>query len=139
MMGYQTEGAAPIVRGQPIKNPKTVATAIKIGNPASWKKAEAARDESGGVIDFVSDNEILEAFKALARLEGVFAEPASGAGVAGLRKFIQRNPEFAKSRSTVVCVITGHGLKDPDRAVAVMPRPKSIPPNVAALLREIKI
>jgi len=117
MMGYQAEGAAPIVRGHPIARPETIATAIKIGNPASWKGAEAARDESGGVIDMVSDEEIIQAYRMLARLEGVFVEPASAASVAGLVKCARRG-FFAERRTGIVaCVLTGHGLKDPERAI----------------------
>jgi threonine synthase len=139
MMGYQAEGAAPIVRGEPVKSPKTIATAIRIGNPASWKPAEAARDESGGSIDFVTDEEILEAYKALAALEGVYCEPASAASLAGLKKYASQNKEFAESRGTAVCILTGHGLKDPDRAVAVMPRPRTVKPTVDAIMAELKV
>lgn len=114
MMGFQAAGAAPIVLGHPVERPETVASAIRIGNPASWKKAVAARDESGGAIDSVTDEEILDAYQRLAREEGVFCEPASAASLAGLIK-------AARSRgglegSVCVCVITGHGLKDPDTA-----------------------
>ena len=91
MLGFQAEGAAPIVRGHPIKNPETIATAIRIGNPASWKQAEKARDESGGLIDMVSDKQIIDAYKLLAAKEGVFAEPASAASVAGLLKLAKKN------------------------------------------------
>jgi threonine synthase len=139
MMGWQAEGAAPIVRGEPVKSPKTIATAIRIGNPASWKQAEAARDESGGAIGSVTDEEILEAYKALAALEGVYCEPASAASLAGLKKFAAQNEEFRASAGAAVCVLTGHGLKDPDRAVAVMPRPRSVKPTVEAVLKELKI
>ncbi|MCB4755904.1 MAG: threonine synthase [Elusimicrobia bacterium] len=139
MMGFQAEGAAPIVRGEPVKNPKTVATAIKIGNPASWKKAEAARDESGGVIDMVSDEEILEAYKMMASIEGIFCEPASAAGVAGLKKYIAQKKFKIEKGTSVVCIITGHGLKDPDCAMAIMPKPKSIKPDVNDILRELNL
>ena len=114
MMGFQAEGAAPIVRGEPVLNPTTVASAVRIGNPASWKGAEAARDESGGVIDMVSDEEILEAYRLLASREGVFCEPASAAAFAGLMKLRGRELGLAKGR--VVCIITGTGLKDPELA-----------------------
>ena len=114
MMGFQAEGAAPIVRGEPVLNPTTVASAVRIGNPASWKGAEAARDESGGVIDMVSDEEILEAYRLLASQEGVFCEPASAAAFAGLMKLRGRELGLAKGR--VVCIITGTGLKDPELA-----------------------
>jgi threonine synthase len=111
MMGFQAEGAAPIVKGKIIKKPKTLATAIRIGNPASWQGAVAARDQSGGVIDCVSDDEIVAAYKLLARKEGVFGEPASAASVAGLIKMTKR--ELKLSDKKVVCLITGTGLKDP--------------------------
>ena len=114
MYGYQAEGAAPLVSGKPVAQPETVATAIRVGNPASWKGAVAARDESGGAIDAVSDDEILEAYSFLARCEGVFAEPASAAAIAGLRKRVRANALGGAKR--VVCVLTGNGMKDPDRA-----------------------
>ncbi|HYU81788.1 MAG TPA: threonine synthase [Candidatus Polarisedimenticolia bacterium] len=114
MYGYQAEGAAPLVSGKPVAEPQTVATAIRIGNPASWKGAVAARDESGGAIDAVSDAEILDAYSFLARCEGVFAEPASAAAIAGLRKRVRANALGGAQR--VVCVLTGNGMKDPDRA-----------------------
>jgi threonine synthase len=116
MLGFQAEGAAPIVRGAPVAQPETVATAIRIGNPASWSGAVAARDESGGAIEAVSDEEILGAQRDVVRLEGIFCEPASAAGVAGVRK-MAREGRVHRSE-LVVCVLTGHGLKDPD-AVAV--------------------
>ena len=137
MMGWQAAGSAPIVLGAPVKDPQTIATAIRIGNPASWKGALAAREESGGFIGAVTDEEILEAYRALAG-EGVYCEPASAASVAGVKKFARENPEFARAAGTVVCVLTGHGLKDPDRALAVSPRPKSIPANLDALRAELK-
>jgi threonine synthase len=139
MMGYQAEGAAPIVRGEPVKSPKTLATAIRIGNPASWKQAVAARDESKGIISLATDEEILEAYKAVASLEGIYCEPASAISVAGVKKYAEQHPEFARSDATVVCVLTGHGLKDPDRAMAVMPRPRSVKPTVEAIRGELKI
>jgi len=111
MMGFQAEGAAPIVKGKIVKRPKTLATAIRIGNPASWQGAIAARDQSGGVIDCVSDDEILAAYKLLARKEGVFGEPASAASVAGLIKMAGQGLKLSGKK--VVCVITGTGLKDP--------------------------
>jgi len=114
MYGYQAEGAAPLVSGKPVAEPETLATAIRVGNPASWKGAVAARDESGGAIDAVSDDEILEAYSFLARCEGVFAEPASAAAIAGLRKRVRANGLGSAKR--VVCVLTGNGMKDPDRA-----------------------
>jgi threonine synthase len=112
MMGFQADGAAPIVKGRVIDRPKTLATAIRIGNPASWKGAVAARDESGGVIDCVSDDEILAAYKLLARKEGVFGEPASAASVAGLIKMVKQGLKLSGKK--VVCIITGTGLKDPN-------------------------
>ena len=111
MMGFQAAGAAPIVLGKPVKEPKTIATAIRIGNPASWQKAVSARDESGGVIEAVTDAEILTAYKLLAVKEGIFGEPASAASVAGLLKTAPKKSLAAKK---IVCVITGTGLKDPD-------------------------
>ncbi len=116
MMGFQAAGAAPIVDGAPVEHPQTIATAIKIGNPASWKSAAAARDESGGVIEKVTDAEIVDAYRMLASLEGVFCEPASAASVAGLLKLVRsgRMPGGAR----VACTLTGHGLKDPERAIA---------------------
>lgn len=116
MMGFEAEGAAAIVKGCPIDEPETVATAIRIGNPASWKGAVAARDESGGVIDYVSDQEILTAYKMQAAEEGVFGEPASAAPLAGLLKLTRSGLDLSGKR--VVCVITGTGLKDPNIAVA---------------------
>ena len=115
MMGFQAEGAAPIVRGHIVEKPETVASAIRIGNPASWKRAEAARDESGGIIDMVSDDEILAAQKMLATKGGIFGEPASAASLAGLVKLRKQGRDFSKSR--IVCVVTGTGLKDTETAV----------------------
>lgn len=113
MMGFEAEGAAAIVKGERIMNPETVATAIRIGNPASWKFAEAARDESNGMINYVTDEEILKAYKLIASCEGVLAEPASAASVAGLIKV----KGTVKSGSKIVCILTGNGLKDPDNAI----------------------
>jgi threonine synthase len=115
MMGFQAEGAAPIARGYPVERPETVATAIRIGNPASWQKAVAARDESGGIIDMVSDAEILAAQRLLAAGGGIFGEPASAASLAGLIKLAKSGTDFSQKR--VVCVITGTGLKDTDTAL----------------------
>ena len=139
MMGFQAAGSAPIVNGAPVKDPKTIATAIKIGNPASWKKAEQARDESGGVIDAVTDDEIIEAYKLMSSLEGVFCEPASAAGVAGLKKHIAQKKLDLKKGAAVVCILTGHGLKDPERAIAVSPKPASIKADLKAILNHLKI
>lgn len=113
MMGFEAEGAAAIVKGERIMNPETIATAIRIGNPASWKFAEAARDESNGMINFVTDEEIVKAYKLIASCEGVLAEPASAASVAGLVKF----KDQVKEGSKIVCILTGNGLKDPDNAI----------------------
>jgi threonine synthase len=132
MMGFQAEGAAPIVRGHIVEKPETIATAIRIGNPASWEQAERVRDESGGVIDMVSDEEILEAYRRLARLEGIFGEPASSASVAGLMKMAQKG--VIKAGDRVVCTITGHGLKDPDNAIRISSEPVSIPARLDAVL-----
>jgi threonine synthase len=117
MIGFQAEGAAPIVRGRVIEKPETVATAIRIGNPASWKQAEAARDESGGLIDMVSDEEILYAYQLLAATEGVFCEPASAASIAGVIK--KTKAGYFDGGCRIVCTLTGHGLKDPDNAIKV--------------------
>lgn len=113
MMGFEAEGAAAIVRGERIMNPETIATAIRIGNPASWEKAEAARDESKGTISSVNDDEIMAAYKLIANCEGVLAEPASAASVAGLIKC----RHTIKTGAKCVCILTGNGLKDPDNAI----------------------
>ncbi len=115
MMGFQAKGASPIVLGHPVDHPRTIATAIRIGNPASWQTAVRARDESGGVIKAVSDAEILKAYRLLASREGVFGEPASAASVAGLLKMARESTDFQGKR--IVCVITGSGLKDPDTPI----------------------
>lgn len=135
MLGFQAEGAAPIVRGHVVEKPETFATAIRIGNPASWKSAEAARDESGGVIDRVSDGEIMEAYRLVACTEGVFCEPASAASVAGVVKLNQEG--FFKKGDTVVCTLTGHGLKDPDSAIRASEKPVSLPPRMDAILQAL--
>jgi len=114
MMGFQAAGAAPIVLGEPVVRPETIATAIRIGNPASWEQAEAARDESKGMIDMVDDNEIVDAYLRLAREEGIFCEPASAASVAGLLKLPELGVDV--SGKTIVCILTGNGLKDPGTA-----------------------
>ncbi len=139
MLGFQAAGAAPIVRGKAIRHPQTIATAIKIGNPASWRRAEAARDESGGRIDTVTDRQILDAYKLLAAKDGVFVEPASAAPVAGILK-LKRQGYFPRSPSRtrrIVCVLTGHGLKDPDRAIASVRKPVVLKPTVRSILKEI--
>jgi len=114
MFGFQAERSAPIVRGEIVEQPETIASAIRIGNPASWKTALEARDESGGIIDAVTDEEILEAYKLLARFEGIFCEPASAASVAGMMKSVAKG--LITKDKVVVCVLTGSGLKDPDLA-----------------------
>jgi threonine synthase len=130
MVGWQAAGAAPIVTKRPVTEPVTVATAIRIGNPASWHLADAAAEESGGYIDAVTDEQIMAAYWRLARREGVFGEPASAAGVAGLIK--ARAAGQVPPGSVVVCTVTGHGLKDPDSAVKGALAPPVIPVDVAA-------
>jgi threonine synthase len=132
MMGFEAAGAAAIVHGMIVEHPETVATAIRIGNPASWRAAERARDESGGTIASVTDEEILAAYSSLAQGEGLFAEPASAASVAGLRKLV-REGLLDLSGQTVVCVLTGNGLKDPDRALALAPAVTPIPSTLTAV------
>ena len=117
MFGFEAEGSAAIVQGAPISNPETVATAIRIGNPASWSLAEAARDESGGIIDSVTDEEILNAYQLIANREGIFVEPGSAASLAGVIKSVKSGKISAGSK--VVTVFTGNGLKDPDTAMNV--------------------
>jgi threonine synthase len=130
MRGFQAAGAAPIVRGEPVHAPSTIATAIRIGNPASWQQAIAARDESGGAIEAVTDRDILAAYRILAREEGVFVEPASAASVAGLLQ--ARNEGTLEAGLQVVCTVTGNGLKDPEWAIAGAPAPLTIPAEVSA-------
>lgn len=137
MLGFQAAGAAPIVHGKIIPNPETIATAIRIGNPASWKTAEAARDESGGVIDLVTDEEILEAYKLLAQGTGVFAEPASAASVAGILKLHERGFFNTHKGARIVCTLTGHGLKDPNIAIKNVSQPVTLEPELKAILKEI--
>lgn len=143
MLGFQAEGAAPIVRNKPIKDPKTIATAIRIGNPANWKSAQEARDESGGLIDMVSDKQILDAYKLLAEKEGIFVEPASAASIAGLLKlsvkgfFKNLKPKTYNLPIRIVCILTGHGLKDPERALKSVKEPKLLKPDTKAILKEI--
>jgi threonine synthase len=130
MRGFQAAGAAPIVTGEPVAKPSTIATAIRIGNPASWKQALAARDESGGSIDAVTDKQILEAYRLLAREEGVFVEPASAASVAGLLQTHAHGGVVRGSR--IVCTVTGNGLKDPEWAISGAPAPTTIAADVTA-------
>ena len=115
MWGFQAEGAAPIVRGHPVDHPETIATAIRIGNPASWRQAVEARDDSGGLIDAVSDAQILAAHRLLSAREGIFVEPASAASVAGL--LAAHAAGLVPAGARIVCTVTGHGLKDPQWAL----------------------
>jgi threonine synthase len=133
MLGFQAAGAAPIVLGHPVENPETIATAIRIGNPASWYSAAAAASESGGSITAVTDDEILDAYTFLAKEESVFCEAASSASVAGLLK------EGVPPGSTVVCVLTGHGLKDPDLAIKSISVPTVIEAGLSSVLAEISL
>jgi len=133
MLGFQAAGAAPLVQGAPVEHPQTVASAIRIGNPASWKTAIAARDESGGSIESVTDEEILAAYERLAREEGIFCEPASAACVAGVLKQAAGGARFAGQ--TVVCVITGHGLKDPETALRIDPTVHHVASELADIER----
>jgi len=137
MMGFQAEGAAPIVRGYPIKKPRTIATAIRIGNPASWKRAEEARDESKGVIDTITDKQIIEAYKMLSSVEGLFVEPASAAGVAGLVKYVRKG--YFSRTSTIVCILTGHGLKDPDRAIKVARKVRIVKADLKSVVNLMRL
>jgi threonine synthase len=130
MRGFQAAGAAPIVSGQIVPKPMTIATAIRIGNPASWQQALDARDASGGAIESVTDRQILSAYRLLAREEGVFVEPASAAGVAGLLQ--ARGDGTLDAGLRVVCTVTGHGLKDPEWAISGAPVPVTIPVDVTA-------
>jgi threonine synthase len=131
MMGFQAKGAAPIVLGHPIKKPETIATAIRIGNPASWKLATDARDESGGFIGMVSDEEIMDAYYLMATKGGIFGEPASAAPLAGLMKLVKQGSNFSKQR--IVCVVTGTGLKDSDIAIKGAQAFKRTPADVEAV------
>ncbi|WNQ12987.1 threonine synthase [Paenibacillus aurantius] len=115
MIGFEAEGAMAIVKGEPIKNPETIATAIRIGNPASWDSAVNAANESGGQINYVTDEEILHAYRTIASKEGIFAEPASAASIAGVMKL--KKEGYFRGGESVVCVLTGHGLKDPNIAI----------------------
>jgi threonine synthase len=132
MWGFQAAGAAPIVSGEIIDEPETIATAIRIGNPASWEAAVAARDQSGGRIDAVTDDEILAAYRFVAAEEGVFCEPASAAGIAGILKFRGDLPD-----GPVVCTLTGHGLKDPDTAASGFAMPDPVTPVLDAVLESL--
>ncbi len=139
MMGFQAAGSAPIVLGKPVKNPDTIATAIRIGNPASWKQAEEARDKSGGVIGMVTDKEILEAYRILASCEGVYVEPASAASVAGLIKYAKAGKMPENKKVKITCTLTGHGLKDPDRAIkSVEFKPIVVKPDLKSIMKIIE-
>ncbi len=135
MWGFQAAGAAPLVLGHEVADPQTIATAIRIGNPASKDGALTARNESGGLIDAVTDDEILEAYRFLTKREGVFVEPASAASVAGLIK--QAAKGTLKAGQTVVCVLTGHGLKDPDTATKLEKLPEAVPSTLEAVAKAI--
>ena len=136
MHGFQAEGANPIVRGEIVADPKTIATAIRIGNPASWSGATEAASSSHGGIYSIRDKEILEAYRSLAQ-EGIFVELASAAGVAGLRQMKKNGT--VPSGATVTCVLTGHGLKDPDWAIAGAPRPKLVKAEIGPILSELDL
>lgn len=137
MMGYQAAGAAPIVLGRIVENPQTVATAIRIGNPASWQGAVDATKESSGSIDAVTDEEILQAYAAVAGTEGVFCEPASAASVAGVMKLSRRGA--LREGDTVVCTLTGHGLKDADTAISVSVKPQTVQATTEEVARLLKV
>ncbi|HWR57502.1 MAG TPA: threonine synthase [Thermodesulfovibrionales bacterium] len=136
MLGFQAAGAAPIVKGHPIDRPETIATAIRIGRPASWKGAEAARDESGGRIEAVTDEEILKAYGLVASSEGIFCEPASAASVAGVMKLYGEG--YIKPGSSVVCTLTGNGLKDPDTVFKVVREPLKVKGEIDAISRVVE-
>jgi len=142
MLGFQAKGASPIVKGYPIKKPKTIATAIRIGNPASWKQAVLAKKESKGVIEAVSDAQILSAYKFLAQKEGTFVEPASAASVAGLimlnKKGFFRKAQNSKKK-IIVCTLTGHGLKDPQIAIKSIKSPPVVKATIEEVIRIAKI
>jgi threonine synthase len=148
VIGVQAEGAAPLVRGEPVPNPETIATAIRIGNPARWQDAVAVREESGGIFIAVPDSAIVEAYRLLAQREGLFVEPASAASVAGLlhlsrqgyfqRLLKERRFSSHRPKPVVVCVLTGHGLKDPQTALQTFPLPEPLPPTLDAVRRAIE-
>ena len=136
MLGYQASGAAPIVRGRPVENPETVATAIRIGNPVSWQQAVAAGRESGGWFAECTDKEILHVQKMLAQVEGLFCEPASAIALAGVLKDLELGKIGAGA--TIVCTLTGHGLKDPDTAIAQSAKPMTVDADLKAIERVIR-
>jgi threonine synthase len=137
MWGFQAAGAAPIVLGHPVDTPETIATAIRIGNPASWQQAVAARDTSGGLIEAVDDAQILAAHRLLSASEGVFVEPASAAGVAGLLAVHASGRLDPGQR--VVCTVTGHGLKDPDTALLAAAAPTVVPIDPGAVADALEL
>ncbi|WP_068273566.1 threonine synthase [Aldersonia kunmingensis] len=137
MLGVQAAGAAPLVHGEPVKNPETIATAIRIGAPASWNSAVAAKEESGGAFRAATDEKILEAYRLIAATEGVFVEPASAASVAGL--LAARAEGWLDSGLTVVCTVTGNGLKDPDTALSGMPAVQPIPVDPVAVASALEL
>jgi len=137
MVGFQAAGAAPIVLGRIVENPQTVATAIRIGNPASWDAALVAVKESRGAIDSVTDEEILQAYTAVAATEGIFCEPASAASVAGVMKLTKQGG--LRAGETVVCTLTGHGLKDADTAISVSTQPKTVRATREDVARFLKV
>lgn len=146
MCGFQARGSNPIVRGERVLKPETLATAIRIGNPASWKQAEDARDQSGGLIDDVSDDDIVAAYKHMARNDGLIAEPASAASIAGLLKLIEsgywqeRIGNFTtENPMKIVCILTGHGLKDPERAIAVAEPPVEIKADIKEVAARLSL
>jgi threonine synthase len=136
MLGYQASGAAPIVRGRPVENPETVATAIRIGNPVSWQQAVTASRESGGWFAECTDEEILHVQKLLAQTEGLFCEPASAIALAGVLKDLELGR--IGEGSTIVCTLTGHGLKDPDTAIAQSAQPLTVDAELPAIERVIR-
>ena len=137
LLGGQAEGAAPIVRGRVVEHPETIATAIRIGNPARWQQAVTALDESDGLITAVSDEKILVSWKQLACLEGIFVEPASATGIAALQQEIESGA-LDPADKTIVCVVTGHGLKDPDTAIKQAALPRSVPATLIALEKIVR-
>jgi threonine synthase len=137
VVGFQAAGSSPIVNDEVVENPETIATAIKIGNPASWKTATAARDESGGRIEAVNDDEILQAYKLLSSREGVFCEPASAASVAGVMKLAAEN--YFPAKSIITCTLTGHGLKDPERAIESSTKPIQVRADMQEILKVINL
>ncbi|MDI6890108.1 MAG: threonine synthase [Thermodesulfovibrionales bacterium] len=136
MLGFQAAGAAPIVRGRPIKNPETIATAIRIGNPANWKGAIESRDESGGRIEAVTDDEILNAYTLIASVEGIFCEPASAASLAGVMKLYKEN--YFRAGDCVVCTLTGNGLKDADVVFKVLKEPLKVKADIQAVVKALE-